>query len=546
MAQVTRWAWLAGLCSVTIGCGDDVSTSESGGGAGSVDGGSGGSAGSAGGPGGTAGIGGTGGNAGTGGSSATGGTGGSSGSTGGGSGSGGSAGCIDPDHDGYGEGTDCLGLDCEPDNGGVHPGATEICNGFDDNCNNETDEGLDCRPALWVFLLAGQSNMVGLGFNNELPPPLQGTVDGAVIFYEDSVHPNNNTLQWLPLGPGFGVVENRFGPELTFGQRVREDWPDRNVAIIKVAEGGTGLHDRWAATNGDLYQLLLGHVQTQMAALSQQWRPQIVGFVWMQGETDALSNSAANAYAANFQNLIGSLRTDLGLSLMPVTAGLISPAGGWPYADIVRAHTVATASSVGQVDVVETVDLPTQPTDIYHYTSESFVTLGQRFATAAMAQVPTTWNNALSFSAAQGDGFWVYLERSPAGSELLVWDGAQNRYVGSDAAVLIGPGWMHPGADKDAELAWWTPYDGRATISVDVADADGAGGDGVDVEIELDGVAVWGPTSVGNGASVQHDLVIDVAQKQVLSFRTTAGPAGDAFYDTTSWDIDIVIEPSAY
>ena len=49
--------------------------------------------------------------------------------------------CIDGDGDGYGVGDDCLGPDCNDGNGSIHPGATEICNGVDDNCNGSTDEG---------------------------------------------------------------------------------------------------------------------------------------------------------------------------------------------------------------------------------------------------------------------------------------------------------------------------------------------------------------------------------------------------------------------
>ncbi len=59
---------------------------------------------------------------------------------------------IDNDNDGYVEctidvgGWDAtptkLGDDCDDTNNNVNPGATEICDGIDNNCNNQTDEGL--------------------------------------------------------------------------------------------------------------------------------------------------------------------------------------------------------------------------------------------------------------------------------------------------------------------------------------------------------------------------------------------------------------------
>ena len=50
--------------------------------------------------------------------------------------------CIDNDHDGYGIGC-AAGPDCDDNNPAVHPGATEVCNGIDDDCNGQTDEGLE-------------------------------------------------------------------------------------------------------------------------------------------------------------------------------------------------------------------------------------------------------------------------------------------------------------------------------------------------------------------------------------------------------------------
>ena len=50
----------------------------------------------------------------------------------------GEADCVDTDDDGDG---DPDGTDCQPLNSAVYTGATEICNGVDDNCDTQTDEG---------------------------------------------------------------------------------------------------------------------------------------------------------------------------------------------------------------------------------------------------------------------------------------------------------------------------------------------------------------------------------------------------------------------
>jgi len=49
--------------------------------------------------------------------------------------------CVDLDNDGHGEGA-CLrsSLDCDDSNPEVNPFAEELCNGIDDNCNGEIDE----------------------------------------------------------------------------------------------------------------------------------------------------------------------------------------------------------------------------------------------------------------------------------------------------------------------------------------------------------------------------------------------------------------------
>jgi hypothetical protein len=52
--------------------------------------------------------------------------------------------CTDADGDGFKAQASCNTLvDCDDSNATIHPGATELCNGLDDNCNGTKDEGFN-------------------------------------------------------------------------------------------------------------------------------------------------------------------------------------------------------------------------------------------------------------------------------------------------------------------------------------------------------------------------------------------------------------------
>jgi uncharacterized repeat protein (TIGR02543 family) len=51
-------------------------------------------------------------------------------------------GCVDNDGDGYGDGSQCLGFDCDDNDSSRHPGVVEICGNYiDDDCDDVVDEG---------------------------------------------------------------------------------------------------------------------------------------------------------------------------------------------------------------------------------------------------------------------------------------------------------------------------------------------------------------------------------------------------------------------
>jgi len=62
---------------------------------------------------------------------------------------------LDPDSDGDGSGD---GVDCEPLDATIHPAAAEICDGIDNNCNGQVDEGV-ASPSNWY----GDSDGDGYG-----------------------------------------------------------------------------------------------------------------------------------------------------------------------------------------------------------------------------------------------------------------------------------------------------------------------------------------------------------------------------------------------
>ncbi|MCX6814395.1 MAG: MopE-related protein [Candidatus Aenigmarchaeota archaeon] len=59
------------------------------------------------------------------------------------------ASCTDRDGDGYGDpaSNQCTysGQDCDDSNPNVNPGSPEVCDGMDNNCNGQIDEGLSCN-----------------------------------------------------------------------------------------------------------------------------------------------------------------------------------------------------------------------------------------------------------------------------------------------------------------------------------------------------------------------------------------------------------------
>jgi hypothetical protein len=182
---------------------------------------------------------------------------------------------------------------------------------------------------LKVFILAGQSNMVGYGDSTELPDDLRKGND-RVLMFEDG--------KWQPLRPHspamqsqkrLGLTEYHFGPEIAFGHEMAKAFPDETIGIIKHAAGGTSLlawKPDWTKEEaarvgqvgrGPLYKAMMNKVKQAQ----KQRDIEIVGFLWLQGGGDMKKVAVAKEYLDNLKSFVAALRRDTGVADLPFLYG---------------------------------------------------------------------------------------------------------------------------------------------------------------------------------------------------------------------------------
>jgi alpha-galactosidase len=218
-----------------------------------------------------------------------------------------------------------------------------------------------------VFILAGQSNMVGRGESerghNDVPGAI-GSLRWEVVTdnanYGQLVVNSGNpaTDPWAVrsdvkvwwnradiggtanvskggLKPGFGSGAATFGPEYGFGWVVG-DSISQPVLVIKTAWGGKDLVTNFRPPGavaarggvvGGYYIELLEQVREVLHHLGTEfpeWNGlgyEIAGFGWHQGWNDSLSTIAANEYEANMANFITDIRAEFGKASLPFSIG---------------------------------------------------------------------------------------------------------------------------------------------------------------------------------------------------------------------------------
>jgi hypothetical protein len=215
---------------------------------------------------------------------------------------------------------------------------------------------------LKIFILSGQSNMVGFGQLTGRPGTMETYVKSNPAAYghlvdksgkhvvRDDVwivnlsYKGKEKMGWLTTG--YGASDGHIGPEYGFGFAVGDYYEDP-VLIIKSAWGGRSLCHNFLSPSsaeyptpkkdGDMgfqYAEVLRHVKEITGNLKKYYPGytgrgyEIAGFGWHQGWNDRINQKAVDVYEKNMVNFVRDIRKDLGVEKLPFVIANTGM-GGW-------------------------------------------------------------------------------------------------------------------------------------------------------------------------------------------------------------------------
>jgi|TARA_Y100000385_G_C13032304_1_gene611354 alpha-galactosidase len=277
-----------------------------------------------------------------------------------------------------------------------------------------------------VFILAGQSNMVGAG-EVESNPSRNGGKGSLQWLTENSStkdkysHLKTDTGAWVQrddvliwflnrkglLEPGYGSNEKKIGPELGFGWTVGEAFKEP-VVLIKVAWGGKSLAEdfRPPSLDGDTgpyYVEVIEKTKEILNTVDKHFPElkgktfELTGFGWHQGWNDRINQSFNDAYEENMIQFIKDIRHDLGKPTLPFViaeTGMSGPEEKHPRALSLMAAQKAVADYPDfneNVAFVPTQELYRPPDDspskqAYHWNNnaETYYLIGEQMGEAML------------------------------------------------------------------------------------------------------------------------------------------------------------------
>ena len=229
-----------------------------------------------------------------------------------------------------------------------------------------------------VYILAGQSNMMGKGKTYQLPPAYKRQPRNVKFYYQ-------GRLRQL-------AKYSHFGPEVSFAHNISRAFPHDTHVIIKHVATGSSIQQWLPGTqlfNGMLRQrgfIKVGHDSLDVEGVDSV---KVDAVFWMQGESDARSRQNATRYEGSLKRFITGLRQKLNSPHSSFIMGEINPEDpAFSMVEKVQQAQRNTQRSMANVMLVPTDGLG-KIHDHVHYDAKGQMELGKRFAKAYISRERT-------------------------------------------------------------------------------------------------------------------------------------------------------------
>lgn len=237
-----------------------------------------------------------------------------------------------------------------------------------------------------AVILAGQSNAKGNALLADLSAPYATPYSGARFF--DSTTPDHRSTRWGDLAPVYQVYGYGYGCEVSLMRDLAADqgWP--NPAVYKCAMGSTNLAVDWAPTTGPRWREMVDVYARALDVLPNDGDTlDVRAFVWIQGESDCITEAHSLAYQANLTAFIAAARSFFGKPQLPVWLVRLTTPLGAPFGTYV-ANVIAAQDAVAAADPHVHIVAPPSPLqgDQIHYTAAGLVAIGHTLAASIIAE----------------------------------------------------------------------------------------------------------------------------------------------------------------
>jgi hypothetical protein len=226
--------------------------------------------------------------------------------------------------------------------------------------------------SIYVFIMAGQSNMAGRGFvepQDTIPDPRILTIDSSMnwIYAKEPLHFYEPSMTGLDCGMSFARA---LLPHISEGF---------SIVIIPTAVGGSSI-EQWLYNETHRNVELLENFRSKTAFAAGYGK--IVAILWHQGESNA-SREKTPIYTERLDSLFGIFRTIAGNDSLPIIMGELGsfaiPEEKQQRWDTLNAAIHFFAEGDSNITVVSAKGLDHKG-DYVHFDGASQRKLGKRFA----------------------------------------------------------------------------------------------------------------------------------------------------------------------